>query len=94
MEPLLEKIFVARDALWQQSGERVAKQDVDDALIHRFVDFRRQKYFFSTNCNLIGLLIIGGVKRIAKVAEVKTKESTRQFLGSSLVGEKRVTGTS
>ena len=49
MEPLFEQIFVARDALRQQSGERVAKQDVDDALIHRFVDFRRQKYFFSSN---------------------------------------------
>ena len=49
MEPLLEKIFVVRDALRQQSGERVAKQEVDDRLEHRSVDFRRQKYFFSTN---------------------------------------------
>ena len=51
MEPLLEKIFVARDALRQQLGERVAKQEVDDGMAHGFVDFRRQKYFFSSNCN-------------------------------------------
>ena len=51
MKKLFKHRFVARDVVWQQPGERVAKQDVDDGLVHRFVDFRRQKYFFSSNCN-------------------------------------------
>ena len=72
MEPLFEQIFVARDALRQQSGERVAKQDVDDALIHRFVDFRRQKYFFSSNRqsktpkNQFNLLVINILPAVKK----------------------------